>query len=249
MRATRARIGALIASGHPADIAWVRPLSAFAARLRWRCHCMRPEQPDEARLAAWAAGQTGYPFVDACMRAVAATGWLNFRMRAMVVSFACFDLWQHWRAPGLVLARAWLDYEPGIHYSQLQMQSGTAGNAMLRIYNPVKQGQDHDPDGSFVRRWAPELAGVPASFIHAPWLMPREMQLRAGCVIGRTYPAPIVDHETAVRRARAAIAAVRNHPDTAAQVAAVRERHGSRRPPPAPRRPPRINPDQLRLEI
>lgn len=270
VRATRARIGALTASGDPADTAWVRPLGAFAARLRWRCHFiqklesepaleqhnlvraydgMRPEQPDETRLAAWAAGQTGYPFVDACMRATAATGWLNFRMRAMVVSFACFDLWQHWRAPGPVLARAWLDYEPGIHYSQLQMQSGTAGNTTLRIYNPVKQGQDHDPDGAFVRRWVPELAGVPASFIHAPWLMPREMQRRTGCVIGRTYPAPIVDHEAAVRRARAAIAAVRNQPDTAAQVAAVRERHGSRRPPPTPRRSPRIHPGQLRLEL
>lgn len=270
VRATRARISSVADNPDPADAHWLHPLQAFEARLRWRCHFiqklesepaiedhnlvhafdgMRPEQPDAALLSAWAAGLTGYPFVDACMRAVTATGWLNFRMRAMLVSFACFDLWQHWRAPGLVLARAWLDYEPGIHYSQLQMQSGTAGNATLRIYNPVKQGQDHDPDGLFVRRWVPELAGVPTSFVHAPWLMPRAMQLKVGCVVGRDYPAPIVDHEAAARRARAAIGAVRHRPGTAEEVAAVRERHGSRRLIPERPRTPKVHPGQLRLEL
>jgi deoxyribodipyrimidine photo-lyase len=270
VRITRARAAAIVGLGDPRDDHWLRPLSAFEARLRWRCHFiqklemepaleertlvrayegMRPEQPDAERLAAWAAGRTGYPFVDACMRATVATGWLNFRMRAMVVSFVCFDLWQHWRAPGLVLARAWVDYEPGIHYCQLQMQAGTAGNATLRIYNPVKQGQSHDPAGRFVRRWVPELENVPASFIHAPWLMPREMQRRVGCLVGRDYPAPLVDHEAAARRARAAIAAVRGRPGTAEEVAAVRERHGSRRPIAAPPRLPTIHPGQLRLDL
>jgi deoxyribodipyrimidine photo-lyase len=268
--ATQARIAPIAHNSDPSEAQWLRALHAFVARLRWRCHFMqkledaptieeqnlvrafdemRPEQPDPTLLEAWATGNTGYPFVDACMRALHATGWLNFRMRAMLVSFACFDLWQHWRAPGLVLARAWLDYEPGIHYSQLQMQSGTAGNATLRIYNPVKQGQDHDPEGAFVRRWVPELAGVPRSFVHAPWLMPRTMQISVGCVVGRTYPAPLIDHEAMARRARAAITAVRHRPGTAEQIAAVHARHGSRRPIPQRRTSAAIHPGQLRLDL
>jgi deoxyribodipyrimidine photo-lyase len=269
VRATRARAAALQAADEPGGFGWLRALAAFEARLRWRCHFiqkledepaieernlvraydgMRPAG-DAALMEAWAAGMSGYPFVDACMRALTATGWLNFRMRAMLVSFVCYDLWQHWHAPGLVLARRWLDYEPGIHVCQLQMQAGTAGNATIRIYNPVKQGQDHDPDGQFIRRWVPELVGVPGAFVHAPWLMPRELQARAGCLIGRQYPAPIVDHEAAARRARAAIAAVRHRPGTAEETAAVRERHGSRRPPPERRGPPRVHPGQLPLEL
>jgi deoxyribodipyrimidine photo-lyase len=162
------------------------------------------------------------------MRSLAATGWLTFRMRAMIVSFAAYDLWLHWREFAHFLARQWLDYEPGIHYSQLQMQSATTGNETLRVYNPIKQGQDQDPHGVFVKRWIPELAGVPASFIHAPWLMPNAMQQHVGCHIGRDYPAPIVDHEAAVAHARACIAEVRRRPETRDEANAVRERHGSR---------------------
>ena len=271
VRACRARVAALQARdllGY--EQGWLRALAAFESRLHWHCHFiqkledqpsleeqnfvraydgMRPEQPADEKLAAWAAGATGYPFVDACMRAVTATGWLNFRMRAMVVSFTCFDLWQHWRAPAAILARAWVDYEPGIHYCQLQMQSGTSGNKTLRIYNPTKQAQDHDPQGIFIRRWLPELAGVPESFIHAPWLMPRTMQQKVGCLIGRAYPAPIVDHEQAQRRARAAIAAVRARLATSEEIAAVYQRHGSRRLPPQRRRAPKMHPGQLSLDF
>ncbi len=89
----------------------------------------------------------GYPFLDACMRSLRATGWLNFRMRAMVMSFASYNLWLPWRATGLHLARMFTDYEPGIHWSQVQMQSGTTGINTIRIYNVVKQGYDQDPRG------------------------------------------------------------------------------------------------------
>ena len=91
---------------------------------------------------AWCEGRTGYPMVDACMRQLRATGWLNFRMRAMLVSFAAYHLGLHWREPGLFLARQFLDFEPGIHWSQMQMQSGTTGINTLRIYSPAKQARD-----------------------------------------------------------------------------------------------------------
>ena len=103
------------------------------------------------RLAAWEAGETGLPFVDACMRYLRATGWLNFRMRSMLVAVASYHLWLDWRATGPHLARQFTDYEPGIHWPQVQMQSGTTGMNTVRIYNPVKQGRDQDPAGVFTR--------------------------------------------------------------------------------------------------
>jgi deoxyribodipyrimidine photo-lyase len=183
------------------------------------------------------------------MRALTATGWLNFRMRAMLVSFVSYDLWQHWREPALILARRWVDYEPGIHYCQFQMQSGTSGNRTIRIYNPIKQGQQHDPAGEFIRRWVPELASVSGAFIHTPWLMARSAQEQAGCRIGTHYPAPIVDHEAAQRRARAAIAAVRARPETREETMAVYAKHGSRRPLPKRAKQAPIHPGQLRMEL
>ena len=134
-------------------------------------------------------GETGLPFVDACMRSLNATGWINFRMRAMLMAVASYHLWLDWRAPGEHLARQFTDYEPGIHWPQVQMQSGTTGINTVRIYNPVKQGHDQDPDGAFVRRWVPELRDVPDAFIHEPWRWEQ-----AGSVLDRVYPAPIVDH-------------------------------------------------------
>ena len=174
------------------------------------------------------------------MRSLAATGWLNFRMRAMLVSFAAYDLWLHWREPGLHLARLFADYEPGIHYSQLQMQSGTTGINSLRIYNPIKQSREQDPEGEFIRRWVPELAGVSAQWIHEPWRMPGTLQRRYGLQVGRHYPTPIVDHDKAARRARRLLTNVRR---TGASRQAARQtflRHGSRRRPRARGSTPRF---------
>lgn len=254
---------------------WQSSLKAFESRLAWRDHFMQkletePEiefesfvrsfdgmRPDGNAgraaefLEAWQTGQTGYPMIDACMRYVNKTGWLNFRMRAMLVSFAAHDLWLHWRLPALHLARAFLDYEPGIHYSQMQMQSHTTGNSTLRIYDPVKQGLEHDPEGHFVREWVPELAGYPAAYIHAPWGLPREMQERYGAVIGSDYPQPIVKHETAVRHAKERIAQVMRQPETEDEITQVHEKHGSRQrqqPRKKPnKKPPEQNPNQLSL--
>jgi deoxyribodipyrimidine photo-lyase len=181
------------------------------------------------RLDAWQAGRTGYPLVDACMRSLVATGWLTFRMRALVVSFASYSLWLHWRPTGLFLARHFLDFEPGIHWSQLQMQSGTTGINTLRIYNPTKQAIEQDPRGVFIRRWVPELAGVPPVYVHVPWTMPADVQRVAGCVIGHDYPAPLVDHAKSVREAKRRLSIVRNAPAALSEARGVAERHGSRR--------------------
>jgi len=230
--------------------AWQRSLKAVQSRLHWHCHFMQKLEDEPAiefhnmlrsadglreneisaeRLTAWQTGRTGYPLVDACMRSLVATGWLTFRMRALVVSFASYSLWLHWRPTGLFLARHFLDFEPGIHWSQLQMQSGTTGINTLRIYNPTKQAIEQDPRGVFIRRWVPELSGVPPAYLHMPWTMQADVQQAAGCVIGRDYPLPLVDHAAAVREAKRRLAAVRGAPEARAQARDVARRHGSRR--------------------
>jgi deoxyribodipyrimidine photo-lyase len=230
--------------------AWQRSLRGVQSRLHWHCHFMQKLEDEPAiefdnmlraadglresaidpdRLAAWQAGRTGYPLVDACMRSLVATGWLTFRMRALLVSFAAYSLWLHWRPVGLHLARHFLDFEPGIHWSQLQMQSGTTGINTLRIYNPTKQALDQDPHGLFIRRWLPELAGVPEAYLHQPWTMPTGVQQAAGCHLGRHYPLPIVDHAAAVREAKRRLAEARGGADARAQAREVARRHGSRK--------------------
>ena len=230
-------------------------LRGFAGRLRWHCHFMqkledepaiehrnfarvfdglRPgdgvpmNEADHARFEAWCAGATGFPMVDACMRSLRATGWLNFRMRAMLVSFASYHLWLHWRETGLFLARQFLDFEPGIHWSQKQMQSGTTGINTLRIYSPAKHARDQDPQGLFVQRWVPEFGTA-------------------------AYPHPIVDERTALKAAKDKLYGLRATPLARAQADAVQARHGSRKsglPPqgapqaasPRPARKPRAAP-------
>ena len=174
--------------------------TSFHRRLRWRDHflqkfeslpwmefrCINPAREtlhgwDEALYDRWASGMTGYPFVDACMRSLNATKWLNFRARAMVVSFASYALNLDWRRFAPHLARTFLDYEPGIHYSQLQMQSGTTHGSPPRIYNPIKQSLEKDPEGEFIRRWVPELSNLEGSVLHLPADHSR-----------RGYPAAIV---------------------------------------------------------
>jgi deoxyribodipyrimidine photo-lyase len=233
---------------------WKAAMRSFQSRLHWRDHFMQkledePEieyhsfvrafdelrddpRTNEAAAIRWQAftdGCTGYPFVDACIRSLTATGWINFRMRALLTSFASYDLWIDWHETGWFLARLFTDYEPGIHYSQIQMQSATTGINAVRIYSPVKQSQDQDPRGIFIRRWCPELATVPDLYIHTPWLMPREAEDAAGLVIGVDYPAPIVDHEIAIKAAREQIKKVRARDDVQADIERVLEKHGSRR--------------------
>jgi deoxyribodipyrimidine photo-lyase len=215
-------------------------LASFMSRLAWRDHFTQKLEsepaletselhpslraldrhgPDHPHFAAWAEGRTGWPFLDACMRSLAATGWLNFRMRAMLVSVATGHLWLDWRAVGQHLARLFTDYEAGIHWPQVQMQSGVTGVNTVRLYNPVKQGFDQDCSGAFIRRYVPELAHLPAPAIHTPWLG----DVRA------EYPAPIVDHEAAARVAREKLWGARHGPAYRAAAAAIQAKHGSRK--------------------
>jgi deoxyribodipyrimidine photo-lyase len=227
-------------------------MAAFEGRLHWHCHFiqklesepriewenlqrategLRPEPGDPERLGAWMRGETGWPFVDACMRYLAHNGWINFRMRAMLMSVASYQLWLPWREPGLHLARRFLDYEPGIHWPQVQMQSGTTGINTLRIYNPQKQSMDQDPEGRFIRTWVPELAPVATDWIHSPWRMPEAEQRRCGVRIGRDYPVPLVDHQAAAREARQRIQQARRAADARAESNGIYRRHGSRKRP------------------
>ena len=231
---------------------WLGSLTAFHSRLSWHCHFIQKLEDEPAiefenmsrvydglregefrqsYFDAWSAGQTGYPMVDACMRALHAHSWINFRMRAMLVSFAAYHLWLHWRPVSLHLARHFLDYEPGIHYSQVQMQSGTTGINALRIYSPTKQVLDQDPSGEFIRQYVPELAEVPREYLAEPFKMPLSVQERIGCRIGRNYPRPLVEHAKAYRQAQARLAAIRRQPESRQEAQRVFHKHGSRRRP------------------
>ena len=239
-----------VAIANTPDRALAYALRGFAGRLRWHCHFMQKleDEPciefqnfarvydglrensfNDAHFAAWCAGRTGYPMVDACMRSLVATGWLNFRMRAMLVSFASYHLWLHWRQTGMFLARQFLDYEPGIHWSQMQMQSGTTGINTLRMYSPTKQAQDQDPQGLFIRRWVPELARVPLPYLAEPWKMDVSVQRMAGCMIGADYPAPIVDDKLAMKAAKDRMYGLRQTQAAREEAGNVQARHGSRK--------------------
>ena len=225
-------------------------LNAFVSRLYWHCHFiqklesepviewqnmhrgydgLREQDFNPAHFEALQAGLTGWPMVDACVAMLRETGWLNFRMRAMLVSVAAYPLWLHWRPVGEWLARQFLDYEPGIHWSQLQMQSGTTGINTTRVYNPIKQAQDHDPQGLFVRRWLPAMRRVPDSWLLEPWHMPHSVQQQCGVRVGIDIAQPLVDLAQATRQAKARLHARRAEPAVKAAQADVVQRHASRR--------------------
>jgi deoxyribodipyrimidine photo-lyase len=234
--------------GHWHDKGWRRSLTAVSSRLHWHCHFVQKFESEadmefravnrgysklpyltgqlaQQRLQAWQQGMTGIPMVDACMRCLAATGYINFRMRAMLVSMLCHHLAVDWRAGVSHLASYFLDFEPGIHYSQFQMQAGVTGINTIRIYNPVKQGEEKDADGEFVRRWLPELSEVPAPLIHSPWRLTMMEQLMYGVEIGKDYPSPIVDLKTSYKEAQQLLWHWRKIPAVKAESYRVLARH------------------------
>jgi deoxyribodipyrimidine photo-lyase len=203
---------------------WRRALIALSSRLHWHCHFIqkfesecnmqfehintgyqtipyRHDPQSNSDLIAWQQGQTGYPLVDACMRCLLETGYLNFRMRAMLVSFLTHHLRIDWRRGVEHLASLFLDFEPGIHYAQFQMQAGVTGINTIRIYNPTKQAIEHDPQGDFIRRWCPELSSLPDQLLFEPWTLTAMEEMMYQLNIGKDYPQPIVDTSVTYRQA------------------------------------------------
>ena len=222
----------------PQEIQWRKSLKAFQSRLHWHDHFIQrlesaPAMEFEAInpayreivygdheqvLEAWCTGYTGLPLIDACVRCLAATGFLNFRMRAMLVTTGCFGLAQSWQALQYPLARLFLDYEPGIHFSQVQMQAGVVGINTLRVYSPHKQLLDHDSDARFIKRWVPELQAFDAQTIA------NYESEELG-----DYPSPIVDIKVTGKVIKDQIYAVRQSEEGRRDAATVLERHGSRK--------------------
>lgn len=190
-------------------------MDRFLSRLFWRDHMMQKfeseprmekenfnrafdqlkKEPNPQFLKLWEEGETGFPLVDACMKSLAETGYLNFRMRAMLVSFLTMVFWQDWRTGARHLARMFLDFEPGIHYFQFQMQAGTVGMHQLRMYNPYKQSLENDPDAIFIKKWLPEFQDTPIPEIHN-W--GKEQSLFA--IAKRPYP--VVNLELSLQKAK-----------------------------------------------
>lgn len=223
----------------PRHSRWKASLRSFDKRLHWHCHFIQKLETAPAietrnmhsaydalqlrpvsaeALDRWSHGQTGWPFVDACMRSLRHSGWINFRMRAMLVSVASYHLGLPWRDSGLVLARIFADYEAGIHWPQVQMQSGTTGINTYRMYNPIKQGLDQDPEASFIAQWVPELAALPPALRHQPW---NAGQPPAG------YPSRIGDHSMLARAARQRRAGLRSGAAFAQEARALQAQLGS----------------------
>ncbi|MEM7110085.1 MAG: deoxyribodipyrimidine photo-lyase [Bacteroidota bacterium] len=205
-------------------------IDQFHNRLWWRCHYMQKLETEYTiekepinrgfrgfekafRLdyyQAWSTGNTGFPMIDASMRCLITTGYLNFRMRAMLATFWSFTLWQDWRIGATHLAKIFLDFEPGIHYPQFQMQAGMTGYHPLRIFNPMLQAKKYDDYGLFIKKWVPELQNIPDNLLATPWELSPMEQSFYDTHIGKAYPQRIVDYDSATREAKEKYWAHRN---------------------------------------
>jgi deoxyribodipyrimidine photo-lyase len=166
-----------------------------------------PWQTAPERLRAWQRGRTGYPFVDAGLRELWHTGWMHNRARMVVASFLVKDLLISWQEGAAWFWDTLVDADLANNTLGWQWTTGCGADAApyFRIFNPVTQGEKFDPNGDYVRRWAPELAELPAPWIHRPWEAPPSVLAGAGVELGVSYPRPIVDHREARSRALEAL--------------------------------------------
>lgn len=227
---------------------WSRSVEAFCSRLNWHCHFIQKFESEhmiefrpvnraysnfpydtspesESLLKAWKLGRTGIPIVDASMRALIKTGYLNFRMRAMLVSFLCHHLNIDWRRGVAHLGKQFLDFEPGIHYPQFQMQAGITGTNTIRIYNPVKQSEEKDPNGNFIKKWLPELSDVPSEYIHQVHLIPPFEAQMINFDLHRDYYPPIIDVTERAKQARDRLWSFRKREDVNIEAKRILSKH------------------------
>jgi deoxyribodipyrimidine photo-lyase len=226
LSARQAVVAALRAAGSAPDAAARKGVDTWLNEIIWREFYMailyhypfvlqeafRPQlrdirwSADQAAYSAWCDGLTGYPVVDAAMRQLVQTGWMHNRARMIVASFLVKDLLIDWRWGEHFFMQHLVDGDPAANNGGWQWTAGVGTDAApyFRIFSPTLQGARFDPGGAYVRRWVPELARVSTQYIHEPWRMPKALQQSSGCVIGRDYPAPIVDHARARERTLAA---------------------------------------------
>jgi deoxyribodipyrimidine photo-lyase len=222
-----------------------RHLTAFISRLRWQAHFIQKFEMEhtmeEASInkgyhklkksisltyqQAWIEGNTGFPLVDASMRCLVQTGFLNFRMRSLLVSFFTHILWQPWQDATHHLSRQFLDFEPGIHFPQMQMQAAETGINHVRIYNPIKNSLEHDADATFIKKWVPELANLPLAFIHQPYLMTPLDEQFSNFKLGEDYPLPIVNGKSARKRASDILFGMQKNPEVLIENFRILKKH------------------------
>ncbi len=185
-----------------------RPFKPAFDHLPWR--------RDKHGLEAWKRGRTGYPFVDAGMRELWATGYMENRVRMVTASFLTKHLLVDWREGEAWFWDTLLDADMANNVNNWQWVAGCGADAspFFRIFNPIAQGQKFDADGDYIRRWVPELAGLPAKHIHEPWNAPQAVLDKAGVRLGDTYPKCILEHDAARRRALDAYQAVKADTDS-----------------------------------
>ena len=213
-----------------------RDLYSFRKRLYWHCHFIQKletepelefnsmhrmcdnlrESENKEFIDRWINGETGFPFMDACMLYLREKGWINFRMRAMIMSFASYNLWQPWQSTSPLLGELFVDYEPGIHIPQVQMQSGVTGINLPRIYSVNKQSLDQDPEAKWIKQIIPSLNDIDPKKIHSADLQ-------------TAYISPVVDLKQSAKYARDTIWSIRKGDEFKKIARSVYYKHGSRK--------------------
>ena len=226
-----------------------RDLLNFKSRLHWHCHFIQKLESEpkiefqnqntaynkirntlnDSYFTAWKTGQTGVPLVDAAMRCVNKTGYINFRLRAMLISFWTYNLFQPWQPAAEHLAKQFLDFEPGIHFPQVQMQAGTVGYHTMRVYNPTLNAKKHDSNAVFIKKWVPELNNLPIHFAICPWEMTQMEGIMYDFELGKNYPKPIVNIDESAKKAKVLVYQIKTSHEAKINASKISKKHVNRK--------------------